>query len=282
MQNTSERKGDTTLNKTNIVNRVSHEDTLGAYLTDLKAFSQLKHPEVVELFQKFEAGGPESLKARKTLIESNLRLVISIAKHYRKSSMSFEDLIQEGNLGLLKAIERFDWKKGFRFSTYATWWIKQAINQHVVKRKRMIRLPAHAATVQRKMLRAIEEFKAQMGCDPTEEEIMGLVNASKTVVKATMSSGRNVISLSQTITSDPDSGCLGDKIEDTRDSADPFGCVASYELINIVRGVLDQLTDKEAAILRLRFGLFTDNIDRNDYVITESESESLASGCQFT
>jgi len=281
MQSTSERKGDT-LNKANAISRVSHEDTLGAYLSDLKAFSQLKHPEVVELFQKFEAGGPEALKARKTLIESNLRLVISIAKHYRKSSIPFEDLIQEGNLGLLKAIERFDWKKGFRFSTYATWWIKQAINQHVVKRKRMIRLPAHAATVQRKMLHAIEEFKSQMGCDPTEEEIMGLVDASKTVVKATMSSGRNVISLSQTITSDPESGCLGDKIEDTTDSADPFGCVASYELINIVRGVLDQLTDKEAAILRLRFGLFTDNIDRNDYAITESESESLASGCQLT
>lgn len=252
------------------------------YLTDLKSFSQLKHPEVIDLFQKFESGGLAAQKARKKLIECNLRLVISIAKHYRSSNIPLEDLIQEGNLGLLKAIERFDYKKGFRFSTYATWWIKQAINQHVVKRKRMIRLPAHAATVQRKLLQAIEEYKEQMGCDPTEEEVMGLVDASETVVKATMVSGRNVISLNQTFTSDPDSGALEDKIEDTDESSDPFNCVASYELINIVRGVLGQLTDKEAAILRLRFGLFADNIDRQDYQISEEELENLEAGHALT
>jgi RNA polymerase primary sigma factor len=253
--------------------------TISAYLNDLKSYPQLKHPEVVSLFQTYETGGVAGERARKKLIESNLRLVISIAKKQKGHNIPLEDLIQEGNLGLLKAIERFDYKKGFRFSTYATWWIKQAISQHVLKRKRMIRLPAHAAGIQRKLMQASEEFKEMMGFDPSQEDLMALVDASETVVKATMASGNSVVSLSQTISSDPDSGTLEDKIEDSDSRNDPFYNVSSRELMDIVRNVLSTLTEKESAILRLRFGLFDEAaLTEEDYSITEEEQQQLMKG----
>lgn len=252
---------------------------ISAYLNDLKSYPQLKHPEVVSLFQTYETGGVAAEKARKKLIESNLRLVISIAKKQKGHNIPLEDLIQEGNLGLLKAIERFDYKKGFRFSTYATWWIKQAISQHVLKRKRMIRLPAHAAGIQRKLIQASEEFKEMTGMDPSQEDLLALVDASETVVKATLASGNNVVSLSQSLSSDPDSGTLEDRLEDTDGRSDPFYNVSSRELMGIVRDVLSNLSEKESAILRLRFGLFDDlGIDREEYSVTESELTQLQKG----
>lgn len=258
---------------------IDSSDSISAYLNDLKLYPQLKHPEVVRLFQTYETGGKPGEKARKTLIESNLRLVISIAKKHKGYNIPLEDLIQEGNLGLLKAIERFDYKKGFRFSTYATWWIKQAISQHVLKRKRMIRLPAHAAGIQRKLIQAADEFREMTGTEPSQEDLLALVDASETVVKATMASGNNIVSLNQTVTNDPDSGTLEDRIEDTAHRNDPFYNVSSKELMNVVKCVLSKLSDKESAILKLRFGLFDeDDIDRNQYVITEEEAESLAKG----
>jgi RNA polymerase primary sigma factor len=251
---------------------------VGDYLKNLHNYPQLKHPEVVELFQSVESGGVSADRARRKLIECNLRLVVSIAKQYKSHNLPIEDLIQEGNIGLMKAVERFKWDKGFKFSTYATWWIKQAIGQHVLKRKRIIRLPAHAATVQRKMIQAAEEYREIMGSEPSQEELSELVGASETVVKATLHGGKTIISLQQPLSMDDDSDCLEDKIEDQNPDSNPFERVSQRELFEITKKVISTLTPKEAAIIRLRFGLTEDETNSEKYPITESEIQMVKAG----
>lgn len=257
-------------------------NVVASYFEALQRLPQLKHPEAVELFKQLEAKDATSDKARKKLIECNLRLVVSIAKQYKDHNIPIEDLIQEGNIGLMKAVERFDWKRGFRFSTYATWWIKQAIGQHVLKRKRMIRLPAHAATMQRKMMQAAEEWRSTGDGEPTSEELMEKIGASETVFKATMQSGRGTISLQQPMSSSGEGDTIGDKVEDERQGTDPFENVAEKQLIEITRRVMMDLSPKEAAILRLRFGLVEDASNSDMYPITEAEADAVMQGKGLT
>lgn len=271
------------------------QNIVSTYLTDLHRFPQLKHPEVVELFKSYNEGCTrdqetnevtertlEANKIRKKLTECNLRLVVSIAKQYKGHNIPIMDLIQEGNIGLMKAVDRFKHEKGFRFSTYATWWIKQAIGQHVLKRKRIIRLPAHAATIQRKMLQAAEEYREVNDSEPSAEELMELVGASETVVKATMHSGRGTISLQQPLSSSGEGDTLEDKVEDERPGCDPYDNVAEKQLLELTLEVLSNLSHKEAAILRLRFGLVDDSTDSSSYPITAAEAQAVIEGKGLT
>jgi len=258
----------------------SSKTAISNYLDSLQSYPQLEHSELVELFQTYEKGGKDSVSARQKLAQSNLRLVVYIAKKQKGHNIPLEDLIQEGNLGLLKAIDRFDWTKGFRFSTYATWWIKQAISQYVLTRKKIIRLPAHAVSAQKKLLQASDTFKESNGYGPSSEELSEMISVSETVVKATIQSGKNVVSLHQPI-GDDGSSTLGDKIEDTNPVSDPFESLAKKELMQIVKRVMGELSTKEAAILRLRFGLH-DDISSVTYQVTEEEEQLIAAGQGLT
>lgn len=261
----------------NIEKQLSNS-SISNYLKTLQLYPQLNHEQLVELFKTYEKGGSEAKTARKKLTESNLRLVVYVAKKHKGHNIPIEDLIQEGNLGLLKAIERFDWTKGFRFSTYAMWWIKQAISQFVLKRKKIIRLPAYVASAQKKMIEAADNFRESMGHEPTIEEISSMTDMSESVVKATMQSGRNVISLNQSIDdSNENSATLEDRLEDTNIDNNPFDRLAKKEMIGIVRRVMCRLTTKEAAILRLRFGLF-DDIENEKYSVSSEEAEQISKG----
>lgn len=274
-----EPKDDTTVK--NKMRSSVRPDTMSMYMDSLRTRAQLKHAEIVDLFKVLELGGVGAERAKKKLIESNLRLVISIAKQYKAHHIPLEDLIQEGNIGLMKSVERFDWKRGFRFSTYATWWVRQAIGQHVLKQKKTIRMPAHAVTIQRKLLQAAEEYKAQMGCEPTLDELADLIGASRTVVNATFHGSRGVLSLTQ-LNGVNSHMHVEDRIEDTRRSCDPFNNVSDKQLIELFRSVLETLTAKEAAIIRLRFGLVEDVLDDESLIITDEQKHSIASGKGLT
>lgn len=255
--------------------------TIVDYLNGLRSYPQLNHPELVELFQNFEAGGFKAEVARRKLVECNLRLVVSIAKQYKNHNIPMEDLIQEGNLGLMKAVERYKWDKGFRFSTYATWWIKQAIGQHILKTKRVIRLPAHAALVQRKLIQATEEYAEMMGCEPTQEELVDLIGASNNVVKATIQGGKSIVSIHQPISSDPEGASWEDKIEDDGPHSDPFENIANKQMLSIVKKVMENLSPKEIAVIKLRFGLLDEDSNHEKYPITVGEINKIKSGQGF-
>lgn len=257
----------------------AQRDTVSWYLNEIQKHPTLAHEASVAIFQQFNAEQDEKpkLRLKQKLVNSNLRLVISIAKGYRNTGLPMEDLIQEGNIGLMKAVDRYDWSKGFRFSTYATWWIRQSIGQHVLKRRKTIRLPAHAAGLQRKMISAAEEYKKEFGSEPSAEDLSLLLGTSERIVKATMQSGRQTISLSSPLSTDDSGGdTIGDTIADTSPRANPFESVAENELIAITRRVLSELTAKEASILRLRFGITEDAADSLNFPITQEELENVA------
>lgn len=264
-----------------MVIKTQDNTAFSSYLNNLQKFDQLTHEQVVELFQALEMGGINATRAKNRLAECNLRLVVSVAMTYKKSGMQLDDLIQEGNIGLLKAIDRFDWRKGFRFSTYAMWWIRQAIGQFVLKHKKIIRLPAHAATIQRRMLSAREEFVKEFGVEPSEQELTNIVGASETVSKATIYSTKGIVSLQENVKSRDDGNdqnTYENKIQTLEMRDDPFLVTCLKESKDIAKRILKELAPKESTILRLRFGLIEDDDSVENYQITEDELLSIQQG----
>lgn len=236
--------------KTSSINNLNIDDHVKMYLKEIGKVQLLTAQEEVELAKKVELGDEES---KKKLAEANLRLVVSIAKKYIGRGMLFLDLIQEGNLGLIKAVDKFDYKKGFKFSTYATWWIRQAITRAIADQSRTIRIPVHMVETINKLVRVSRDQLQILGREATVEEIAREMQMSVDKVREIMKIAQEPVSLETPIGEEEDSH-LGDFISD--DVTPSPEDVATYVLLREqLMEVLDTLTDREKRVLKLRFGL---------------------------
>ena len=238
------------LDDTKALAGVKINDPVRMYLKEIGRVSLLTADQEVELALRIEKGEP---RARQELAEANLRLVVSIAKRYVGRGMQFLDLIQEGNMGLMKAVEKFDYQKGFKFSTYATWWIRQAITRAIADQARTIRIPVHMVETINKLIRIQRQLLQDLGREPMPEEIGAEMDMPSDKVREILKIAQEPVSLETPIGEEDDSH-LGDFIED-QEATSPADH-AAYELLKEqLEGVLDTLTDREENVLRLRFGL---------------------------
>ena len=229
---------------------VSIEDPVRMYLKEIGKVSLLSADEEIELAKRMEKGDEA---AKKRLAEANLRLVVSIAKRYVGRGMLFLDLIQEGNLGLIKAVEKFDYRKGYKFSTYATWWIRQAITRAIADQARTIRIPVHMVETINKLIRVSRQLLQELGREPTPEEIAEEMDMPVDRVREILKISQEPISLETPIGEEEDSH-LGDFIQDDNVPV-PADAAAFTLLKEQLVEVLSTLTDREQKVLRLRFGL---------------------------
>ena len=229
---------------------VSIEDPVRMYLKEIGKVSLLTADEEIELAKRMEQGDEE---AKKRLAEANLRLVVSIAKRYVGRGMLFLDLIQEGNLGLIKAVEKFDYRKGYKFSTYATWWIRQAITRSIADQARTIRIPVHMVETINKLIRVSRQLLQEEGREPTPDEIAEEMGISVEKVREILKIAQEPVSLETPIGEEEDSH-LGDFIPDD-DAPAPAEAAAFSMLKEQLVDVLGTLTEREQKVLKLRFGL---------------------------
>nr|WP_040640213.1 RNA polymerase sigma factor RpoD [Pseudoramibacter alactolyticus] len=243
-------KDEKTNKKEDLTENVNVNDPVRLYLKEIGRVSLLTADEEMAIAKRMAAGDED---AKKELAEANLRLVVSIAKRYVGRGMSFLDLIQEGNLGLIKAVEKFDYTKGFKFSTYATWWIRQAITRAIADQARTIRIPVHMVETINKLIRVSRQLLQEYGREPTPAEIGKEMGFSEDKVREIQKIAQDPVSLETPIGEEEDSH-LGDFIPD--DEAPAPSEAASYALLKEqLIDVLSTLTDREEKVLRLRFGL---------------------------
>ncbi len=228
---------------------VGAADSLQLFLADIGRHKLLTAAEEVMLAKAIERG---DLTAKRRMIESNLRLVVSIAKGYRGLGVPFLDLIQEGTLGLNRAVEKFDWRRGYKFSTYATWWIRQSVQRAVANHARTIRVPVHVVERQQKLGRAARRLEVELGREATKEELAEATGLPLQHVDEALGAAQASVSLNQTVGAD-DEGELGDLFAD-REAADPFDEAEESLRRQGVRRALDALPERERRILELRFG----------------------------
>jgi RNA polymerase primary sigma factor len=209
--------------------------------------------EIKEANRRMSIGEAKTRRAKKEMIEANLRLVISIAKKYTNRGMQFLDLIQEGNIGLMKAVDKFEYRRGYKFSTYATWWIRQAITRSIADQARTIRIPVHMIETINKLNRIARQMQQEMGREPTPEELSAKMDLAEDKVRKVMKIAKEPISMETPIGDDEDSH-LGDFIEDTS-VALPVDSATNENLREVTRKILDGLTERESKVLRMRFGI---------------------------
>jgi RNA polymerase primary sigma factor len=228
---------------------VATTDALQLFLNEAGRWPLLTAEEEVELAKRIERGDKE---AKERMINSNLRLVVSIAKRYQGHGLSLLDLIQEGIIGLIRAVEKFDWRRGFKFSTYATWWIRQAVQRGVANKSRTIRIPVHIAEREQRMARAERELSTQLGRPPTEEEIAQRARLPLKQLREVRQAARAVTSLDRPI-GDQNEGALGDLF--ASEQAPPEEEIGVSLEQDVLRRAVAQLPERERAVLKLRYGL---------------------------
>ena len=227
------------------------DDSVRLYLREIGKIPLLKPDEELALAQRVVAGEKE---AKDQMAEANMRLVVSIAKRYSGRGLDFLDLIQEGNTGLLRAVEKFDPDKGFKFSTYATWWIRQAITRAIADQARTIRIPVHMVETINKLLRTQRRLTQELNREPTNEEIAKAMEMDVEKVEYVMKIKQDITSLDASVRDDDDDSVLGDFIED-EDAAGPDESASTQLLKEQVQDILGVLTEREQKILKMRFGL---------------------------
>lgn len=225
-------------------------DPVRMYLKEIGRIPLLKREEEISLAQGVDRGDK---KAKDRLTKSNLRLVVSIAKKYMGRGMSFLDLIQEGNKGLIRAVEKYDWTKGFKFSTYATWWIRQAITRAIADQARTIRIPVHMVETINKLIRTQRKLMQELGREPTDEEVAEGLEIEPDKVREILKIAQKTTSLETPIGDDEDS-LLGDFIPDER-QATPYEATSKQLMHENLEEALGSLTERESKVLRMRFGL---------------------------
>ena len=245
-----ENPEDKELDLTIAENSINIDDHVRMYLTEIGKVALLSGDEEIELAKRIENGDEE---AKRRLAEANLRLVVSIAKKYVGRGMLFLDLIQEGNLGLLKAVEKFDYRKGYKFSTYATWWIRQAITRAIADQARTIRIPVHMVETINKLIRVSRQLLQELGREPTDDELAAEMQMPVEKVRETRKIAQEPVSLETPIGEEEDSH-LGDFIPDD-DIPAPADAAAFSLLKEQLNEVLNTLNERERDVLRLRFGL---------------------------
>jgi RNA polymerase primary sigma factor len=226
-------------------------DPVRMYLKEIGRIPLLNREQEIRLAQEVEAG---SEKAKQKLIDANLRLVVSIAKKYIGRGMTFLDLIQEGNKGLIRAVEKFDWTKGFKFSTYATWWIRQAITRSIADQARTIRIPVHMVETINKLMRTARRLMQDLGREPTPEEIGEKMEMEPDKVREILKISQNTTSLETPVGDGEDDSILGDFIADDK-QVSPYEATSKQMLRENIEEVLSALSDREAKVLKMRFGL---------------------------
>ena len=245
-----EKPEDKELDLTIAENSINIDDHVRMYLKEIGKVALLSGDEEIELAKRIENGDEE---AKRRLAEANLRLVVSIAKKYVGRGMLFLDLIQEGNLGLLKAVEKFDYRKGYKFSTYATWWIRQAITRAIADQARTIRIPVHMVETINKLIRVSRQLLQELGREPTDDELAAEMQMPVEKVRETRKIAQEPVSLETPIGEEEDSH-LGDFIPDD-DIPAPADAAAFSLLKEQLNEVLNTLNERERDVLRLRFGL---------------------------